>query len=104
MSNAVLVCGWSAGGAALSEEFQEVLTLGRGLAEKLGGQLGAVVVGDLPADAAALVGSYGATTLDHLADAKLAWGMLRRGKLKLLPRSIDGKRELRAIFDRPKKG
>lgn len=52
--------------AALSEEFGEVLTIGRGLAESLGADLRAAVAGPLDDAAAATVWSFGADELDHI--------------------------------------
>jgi electron transfer flavoprotein alpha subunit len=66
MSQGILVCSWSNSAAALPEEFNEVLTIGRGMAAELGGDLSAVVLGDLPADAATVAGNHGAATLDHI--------------------------------------
>lgn len=72
MSDGILVCSWSNDAAGLPDEFDEVLTIGRGLAESLGATLEAVVLGDLPADAADIAGKHGAATLNHIADAKLS--------------------------------
>ncbi|HID74829.1 MAG TPA: heterodisulfide reductase subunit C [Planctomycetaceae bacterium] len=47
-----------------------------------------------------MVGRYKLATMDLFSDAALAWEMLKRGKLKFLPAGIQGKREVRAMFDR----
>jgi electron transfer flavoprotein alpha subunit len=67
----VLVCVWASADEGLSEDFEEVLTIGRGLAGKFGGALGAVVLGGLPGDAAEKIGAHGVETVDHISDAKL---------------------------------
>jgi hypothetical protein len=35
---------------------------------------------------------------EPFADTKIAWDMLKRGKLKFLPKGIKGKREVREMF------
>jgi len=45
-----------------------------------------------------MVGQYKLTTLDLFSDTKMAWEMLKRGKLKFLPAGIKGKREVRDMF------
>ncbi|MFH1918513.1 MAG: 4Fe-4S dicluster domain-containing protein [Planctomycetota bacterium] len=45
-----------------------------------------------------MVGQYKLTTADLFSDTKMAWEMLKRGKLKFLPAGIKGKREVRDMF------
>jgi heterodisulfide reductase subunit C len=47
----------------------------------------------------AMVGRYKLASGDILGDVKLGCKMLRRNKLKLLPKSVRGKAEIRSIFD-----
>ena len=68
----VVACSWgvsASGGAPAGTE--ELLTLGRGVAAGLGTELGWLVVGPAPADAAAMAGRQGVATIDRLGDAKL---------------------------------
>jgi len=46
-----------------------------------------------------LAGRYKLATRDMFGDVKIGWGMLRRGKLPLLPARIKGRREVRRMFD-----
>lgn len=50
-----------------------------------------------------MVGRYKLATLNLFGDTALAWKMFKRGKLKFLPTSIRGKREVREMFDKEKK-
>jgi heterodisulfide reductase subunit C len=43
-------------------------------------------------------------TRDFLKDAGLGWQMFRRGKIKVLPPSLTGGKEVRAIFDAYERG
>ncbi len=47
-----------------------------------------------------MVGRYKMATLDLFSNIKIAWEMLKRGKLKFLPGKIKGKREVRQMFDK----
>ena len=51
-----------------------------------------------------MVGFYKLATMDLFSDTKLGLKMFKRGKLKLLPRGIKGKREIRQMFDKQRKG
>ena len=42
---------------------------------------------------------YKLATRDFFGDVKLSWKMLKRGKLRLLPTNIKGKREVRRMFN-----
>ncbi len=70
----VLVCGWDTQADGLAPGVEETLTLGRKLAAALGTELGLVVLGSAPPDAARVAGRHGASTLATLADPKLAAG------------------------------
>lgn len=50
-----------------------------------------------------IVGQYKLTTGDLFSDTKMAWEMLKRGKLKFLPASIKGKQEVRQMFGKQQK-
>jgi len=45
-----------------------------------------------------MVGRYKMAVFEPFADTKIAWDMLKRGKLKFLPKRIQGKREVREMF------
>jgi heterodisulfide reductase subunit C len=47
-----------------------------------------------------MVGRYKLATMDLFSDTKMAWEMLKRGKLSFLPAGIKGKREVRAMFEK----
>ena len=47
-----------------------------------------------------MVGFYKLAARDFFGDTKIAWEMLKRGKLKFLPSNIQGKREVRQMFDK----
>ncbi len=51
-----------------------------------------------------MVGRYKLSALDLLSGSKIAWEMVKRGKLKFLPKGIQGKQEVRQLFDKGKKG
>lgn len=68
----VLVCSWGGDAETLVRGVEETLTLGRRLAAALGAELGLVVLGPTPPDAAELAGRHGASTLDGCADPRLA--------------------------------
>lgn len=72
MTSAVAVCTWSTGAHGISDEAEEVLTLGRKLSRALGAELNWLVVGALPERASEVAASYGVAHLDRLEDAKLA--------------------------------
>jgi len=48
-----------------------------------------------------MVGRYKMAVFEPFADAKIGWDMLKRGKLKFLPKGIKGKREVREMFRKP---
>ncbi|MHC4403274.1 MAG: 4Fe-4S dicluster domain-containing protein [Planctomycetota bacterium] len=50
-----------------------------------------------------MVAGYKLGTLDLFSDTKVAWQMFKRGKLKLLPARIKGKREVRRMFAKEQK-
>jgi hypothetical protein len=43
-------------------------------------------------------------TRDFLKDDALGWEMFRRGKIKILPQSFTGNREIKEIFNSYEKG
>jgi heterodisulfide reductase subunit C len=47
-----------------------------------------------------MVARYKLGTLDLLGDAKLAWKMLAKGKLKLLPEGVQDKAAIRRMFEK----
>lgn len=47
-----------------------------------------------------MVARYKLATGDLLADAKMGWEMWKRGKLRLLPANVQGRREIREMFAR----
>jgi heterodisulfide reductase subunit C len=47
-----------------------------------------------------MVARYKLATLDLLGDAKLAWKMLKKGKLRFLPSGIEAKAEVRRLFEK----
>ncbi|MGA2064164.1 MAG: 4Fe-4S dicluster domain-containing protein [Thermoguttaceae bacterium] len=49
----------------------------------------------------AMIARYKLAARDLLGDAGLAWEMLKRGKLKFLPRDVRGKDEIRRMCDKP---
>ena len=51
-----------------------------------------------------MVTRYKLAANDPFSDMKLAWEMLKRGKLKLLPAGIHDKAEVRAMFAKKKEG
>ena len=51
-----------------------------------------------------MVARYKLAARDPLGDAKLGWEMLKKGKLKFWPAGIQGKREVRAMFRKGRKG
>jgi electron transfer flavoprotein alpha subunit len=65
---AVVACTW---GVPLGD-VEELLTLGRTIAAARGGALRWLVLGALPADAAATAARFGAGGIDHIDDPKLA--------------------------------
>ncbi len=50
-----------------------------------------------------MVVRYKLATLDLFSDVGLAWEMLKKGKLRFLPAEIEGKDEVRRMFDQPQK-
>jgi len=46
-----------------------------------------------------MIGEYKLKTGDLMKDSRLGWEMFKRGKLKILPSGIKGRREIRGIFD-----
>jgi heterodisulfide reductase subunit C len=53
---------------------------------------------------AGMAARYKLATKDFLGDTKVAWEMLKRGKLKFLPANIKGRRKVREMFDQQRKG
>ena len=53
---------------------------------------------------AGMAAHYKLATKDFFGDTKVAWEMLKRGKLKFLPSRIKGRREVRKMFDQKNKG
>jgi hypothetical protein len=53
---------------------------------------------------AGMAAEYKLATKDFLGDTKVAWEMLKRGKLTFLPKKIKGRREVRKMFDQQSKG
>jgi heterodisulfide reductase subunit C len=51
-----------------------------------------------------MVAGYKLATREWVADAKLGWEMFKRGKLKFWPGSVRAKGEIRAMFDKQRKG
>ncbi len=51
-----------------------------------------------------LIFQFKSKTRDFLKDAGLGWKMFRRGKIKLLPSTFSGGKEIRSIFDAVEKG
>jgi heterodisulfide reductase subunit C len=51
-----------------------------------------------------LILRYKLKTRDFLKDAALGWEMFRRGKIKILPQSFSGGREIKEIFNSFEKG
>jgi heterodisulfide reductase subunit C len=49
-----------------------------------------------------MVGLYKLAARDFFGDTKVAWDMLKRGKLKFLPSNIKGKAEVRRMFEKAK--
>ena len=49
-----------------------------------------------------MVARYKLATLDLFGDAKLAWKMLKKGKLRFLPSGVKGKEEIRRMFEEGK--
>jgi len=47
-----------------------------------------------------MVARYKLCTLDLLSDTKLAWKMLKKGKLRFLPSGVEGKKEIRRMFEK----
>jgi len=62
----VVVCTWGTSGGA-----EELLTLGRGVANGLGAELAWAVVGPMAEDLTAIAGRYGVAVVDRLTDSKL---------------------------------
>ena len=50
-----------------------------------------------------MVARYKLATLDPFSNAKVAWEMFKRGKLKFLPESIKHKAEIRRMFNKERK-
>jgi electron transfer flavoprotein alpha subunit len=71
MSQNIVICTWGEERDGLPAGAEELLTLGRGLAADVGGELHWLVLGALPAEAAATAGRYGVASVQHVADAKL---------------------------------
>ena len=51
-----------------------------------------------------IIARYKLKSGNLMADARLGWEMFKRGRLKLLPKTIAGLREVRRIFDRAGEG
>jgi len=51
-----------------------------------------------------MLAAYKARSRDFFGDLLLGWKMFRRGKLRLLPRKIRGRRQVKALFTRVEKG
>ena len=51
-----------------------------------------------------MVGKYKLVARDPFGGARVGMGMLKKGKLKLLPSNVKGKREVREMFNKPGKG
>jgi heterodisulfide reductase subunit C len=47
-----------------------------------------------------MVARYKLATLDLFGDTKLAWKMLKKGKLRFLPSGVKGKKEIRRMFEK----
>jgi len=47
-----------------------------------------------------MMGRYKLAARDPLRDARLAWQMLKRGKLKFVPQHVEGRDEIRAMFEK----
>lgn len=50
-----------------------------------------------------MIGEYRAKTRDFMSDLRLGWEMFKRGRLKLFPSGVKGKKEIREIFRRSEK-
>jgi len=53
---------------------------------------------------AEMVAQYKLASLDFFGSTKVAWEMLKHGKLKFLPANIKGKREVREMFNKAREG
>ncbi len=51
-----------------------------------------------------MIALYKLAAKDFFSDMKLAWQMLKRGKLKFWPSNIEDKAEVRKMFDQVRKG
>ncbi len=51
-----------------------------------------------------MLGAYKFRTGDLFSDLKLGWAMMKRGKLRLLPRGIRGRRQVRKMFTKGGRG
>jgi len=47
-----------------------------------------------------MTGRYMMATFEPFANARIGWEMLKRGKLKFLPKGIQDKREVRSMFQK----
>ncbi len=70
-SNAVVVCTWDRGRDGLASGVEEVLTLGRKLSTRLGGELSWLLLGPMPDQAMEIASNYGVSRIDRIEDAKL---------------------------------
>lgn len=71
MSNEVVVVTWGPGGEAFSGEADDVLTLGRGVAAAVGGELQWLTLGAVSDAMRQTAGAYGVANVDRIEDAKL---------------------------------
>ena len=67
----IIVCSFGEGRNGLPPGAEEVLHIGRGLAQASEAPLQWVILGSLPERAAEIAGLYGVQTLHHIDDAKL---------------------------------
>jgi hypothetical protein len=72
VSNEVVVVTWGTGGQAFSGEAEDVLTLGRGVAAALAGELLWLNLGAVSDAMQQTAGAFGVASLDRIEDAKLA--------------------------------
>jgi electron transfer flavoprotein alpha subunit len=71
-SNGVVVCSWGGSADALPGEVEDVLTLGRRVAEATGGELAWLVLGPASEQVQEVARSYGVASVDRVDDPKLA--------------------------------
>jgi len=50
-----------------------------------------------------MIGEYRFKTKDFMSDLRLGWEMFKRGRLKLFPAGVKGRREIEEIFKRSEK-